>query len=96
MAETYFDPSTETAPRERLEAMQLAKVKTLHGANLRPVIRYRLADRVRLDRAPCACGRSFARLTDGISGRANDMVTVRGINIFPLKARRFINRRSYP
>lgn len=48
-----------------------------------PVIRYRLGDRVRLDRSACACGRTFVRLAGGIIGRTDDMVTVRGINIFP-------------
>ncbi len=48
-----------------------------------PVFRYRLGDRARLDRSPCACGRTFARMMGGIIGRADDMVTVRGINVFP-------------
>jgi phenylacetate-CoA ligase len=48
-----------------------------------PVLRYRSGDRVRLAAAPCACGRTFARLEGGILGRVDDMLTVRGINVFP-------------
>jgi phenylacetate-CoA ligase len=48
-----------------------------------PLIRYRTGDLVQLDEAPCACGRTGARLAGGILGRADDMVVVRGVNIFP-------------
>ena len=48
-----------------------------------PLIRYRTGDLVRLDLSPCRCGRTFARLRGGILGRADDMVIVRGMNIFP-------------
>lgn len=48
-----------------------------------PVIRYRSGDLVRLDLEPCACGRTFARFDGGVLGRADDMVVVRGVNVFP-------------
>lgn len=48
-----------------------------------PVLRYRTGDVVCLDARPCACGRTLARFEGGIIGRADDMVTVRGINVFP-------------
>jgi phenylacetate-CoA ligase len=48
-----------------------------------PVLRYRSGDRVRLNPDPCACGRTFARLEGGILGRVDDMLVVRGINVFP-------------
>ena len=48
-----------------------------------PVIRYRTGDLVRIDQAACACGRTFARLQGGILGRTDDMLVVRGVNIFP-------------
>ena len=48
-----------------------------------PLIRYRTGDLVELDESPCACGRTFARLRGGILGRADDMVVVRGVNVFP-------------
>ena len=33
--------------------------------------------------ARCACGRTFARLAGGILGRVDDMLVVRGMNVFP-------------
>jgi len=47
-----------------------------------PMIRYRTRDLTRLIPEPCACGRSFFR-TDRILGRTDDMIKVRGVNIFP-------------
>ena len=48
-----------------------------------PVIRYRSGDLVRLNPEPCECGRTFVRFEGGVLGRSDDMVVVRGINIFP-------------
>jgi phenylacetate-CoA ligase len=48
-----------------------------------PVFRYRSGDRVRLGAGACACGRTFARLGGGILGRVDDMLVVRGVNVFP-------------
>jgi phenylacetate-CoA ligase len=48
-----------------------------------PVLRYRSGDRARLAPGACACGRTFARLEDGILGRVDDMLIVRGVNVFP-------------
>jgi phenylacetate-CoA ligase len=46
-------------------------------------IRYRTGDRVRLMRAPCDCGRTLYRLEGGVIGRIDDMLIVRGVNVFP-------------
>ena len=48
-----------------------------------PLLRYRTGDRVRVARAACACGRTFLRLDGGILGRVDDMLIVRGVNVFP-------------
>ena len=47
-----------------------------------PVLRYRTGDITRLTREPCACGRTQARMS-WLVGRVDDMITVRGINVFP-------------
>ncbi len=47
-----------------------------------PVIRYRTGDITRLDIKPCACGRTMARM-EKVSGRTDDMLIVRGVNVFP-------------
>ena len=58
-----------------------------------PLIRYRTNDQVRLIRGRrCACGRWFARMEGGILGRIDDMVVVRGNNIFPASIEAIIRR----
>jgi phenylacetate-CoA ligase len=47
-----------------------------------PLLRYRTRDRTRLMREPCHCGRTTARI-DRIVGRTDDMIIVRGVNVFP-------------
>ena len=47
-----------------------------------PVLRYRTRDRTRLTREPCGCGRTSARIAK-ILGRTDDMLIVRGVNVFP-------------
>lgn len=57
-----------------------------------PVIRYRTGDVVTLNAERCACGRTFARFEGGILGRADDMVTVRGVNVFPAGVENIVRR----
>lgn len=49
-----------------------------------PLLRYRTGDLVKpsLD-APCACGSHELALEGGILGRTDDMVVVRGVNVYP-------------
>ncbi|HUU55168.1 MAG TPA: phenylacetate--CoA ligase, partial [Armatimonadota bacterium] len=54
-----------------------------------PLIRYRTRDLSSFISAPCACGRTHRRLTR-IQGRADDMLIVRGVNIFPLQIERVL------
>ncbi|MEA2000799.1 MAG: phenylacetate--CoA ligase [Actinomycetota bacterium] len=47
-----------------------------------PVLRYRTGDITRFVDELSACGRTFRRM-DRISGRADDMLIIRGVNVFP-------------
>ena len=47
-----------------------------------PLIRYRTRDITSLTYAPCICGRTHARLAR-MSGRSDDMLIIRGVNVFP-------------
>ncbi|HUK65810.1 MAG TPA: phenylacetate--CoA ligase [Anaeromyxobacteraceae bacterium] len=47
-----------------------------------PVLRYRTRDIASLDRRPCPCGRTGARLSR-VMGRSDDMLIIRGVNVFP-------------
>ncbi|ABA88814.1 phenylacetate--coenzyme A ligase [Syntrophotalea carbinolica DSM 2380] len=47
-----------------------------------PMIRYRTRDITRLIVEPCCCGRTHRRL-ERMSGRSDDMLIIRGVNVFP-------------
>jgi phenylacetate-CoA ligase len=57
-----------------------------------PVLRYRTGDRVKLQPGECSCGRTFRRLEGGILGRVDDMLTVRGVNVFPSAIENLVRR----
>ena len=59
-------------------------VVTNLGRTASPVIRYRTGDIVVRRSEPCACGRTWARLEGGILARADDMVNIRGVNVYPV------------
>lgn len=47
-----------------------------------PLIRYRTKDITRLIYEPCKCGRTLCRM-ENLSGRTDDMLKIRGVNVFP-------------
>jgi phenylacetate-CoA ligase len=47
-----------------------------------PVLRYRTRDLTTIDPTPCGCGRTLVRIAR-ITGRTDDMLIVRGVNVFP-------------
>jgi len=47
-----------------------------------PMIRYRTRDITRIIAEPCVCGRTHRRL-ERMSGRSDDMLIIRGVNVFP-------------
>jgi phenylacetate-CoA ligase len=49
-----------------------------------PLIRYRSGDISRLIPEPCRCGRTHVRM-ERVLRRSDDMITIRGINIFPVQ-----------
>src|SRR5690606_37161157 len=48
-----------------------------------PLVRWWTGDVVVRDSTPCACGRTLARLPGGVIGRADDMLVIKGVNLFP-------------
>jgi phenylacetate-CoA ligase len=49
-----------------------------------PIIRYRTRDLTRFIPGQCACGRTHRRI-DRITGRADDMMILKGVNIYPMQ-----------
>lgn len=57
-------------------------VVTCLGKEALPLVRYRTGDLTRLMYEPCKCGRTTVRM-ENLSGRADDMLVIRGVNVFP-------------
>jgi len=57
-----------------------------------PVLRYRTGDLVKTDPNPCPCGRALLRMQGGILGRADDMIHIRGNNLYPSALEAVIRR----
>jgi phenylacetate-coenzyme A ligase PaaK-like adenylate-forming protein len=78
----------EVVHPETLEPVPPGEVGELVFTNLTrqgmPLLRYRSRDLASFDDNPCACGRSFRRLSR-LQGRSDDMLIVKGVNIFPLQ-----------
>jgi len=83
LAEVIDPESGEPAAMGDGETQQGELVLTNLGRSGSPVIRYRTGDFVKLSREPCLCGRPTAWLGGGVLGRIDQMVTVRGINVYP-------------
>ena len=80
------DPATGAPARDgELVLTNLGRVGS-------PIVRYRTGYRVRLAEAPCGCGRTFRRLEGGILGRLDDMLIVRGVNVFPTAIEGIVRR----
>ncbi len=56
-----------------------------------PLIRYRTGDIAFLNPEPCACGRGLVRMSK-VMGRTDDMIIIRGVNVFPSQIESIIMR----
>jgi phenylacetate-CoA ligase len=54
-----------------------------------PMLRYRTRDITRLIEEPCACGRTHRRMMR-VAGRSDDMLIIRGINVYPSQVEAFL------
>ncbi|MDR2902103.1 MAG: phenylacetate--CoA ligase, partial [Lactobacillales bacterium] len=75
-----IDPETDMPVKNPGEPGELV-ITTLTKEGI-PLIRYRTRDIVTITHETCACGRTAPRISK-IQGRVDDMIVVRGINLFP-------------
>ncbi|WP_017378703.1 phenylacetate--CoA ligase family protein [Paenisporosarcina sp. TG-14] len=54
-----------------------------------PIIRYRTGDIASINREQCKCGRTTTRMSR-IKGRTDDMIIIRGVNVFPSEMERVL------
>jgi phenylacetate-CoA ligase len=67
-------------------------VVTNLGRTASPVIRYRTGDIVVRCSDRCRCGRTWSRLEGGVLSRADDMVNIRGVNVYPASIEAVVRR----
>lgn len=60
-----------------------AIVYTALWRNSQPMVRYWPGDETLMIDEPCACGRTYPRLPHGVIGRLDDLLIVRGVNVYP-------------
>ena len=59
-----------------------------------PLLRYRTRDICRLSREKCSCGRTFIRMAKPM-GRSDDMLIIRGVNVFPSQIETVLIKEGY-
>jgi phenylacetate-CoA ligase len=74
-----IDPDTEEVLPDGEHGELVITTITKEGI---PLIRYRTRDITRIISEPCICGRTHRRL-ERMSGRSDDMLIIRGVNVFP-------------
>lgn len=60
-----------------------------------PLIRYRTKDICVLNTEPCACGRTSIRMSKPL-GRSDDMLIIKGVNVFPSQIETVLLNKGYP
>lgn len=91
-SEFFFEVLDPETGKEAADGQEGELVVTNFGRLGMPVVRYRTGDRVKINRQTCDCGRTFSRLEGGILGRVDDMLIVKGVNVFPSAIENIIRR----
>ena len=60
-----------------------------------PLLRYRTRDICVLNREKCSCGRTHVRMSKPM-GRSDDMLIVKGVNVFPSQIETVLLNKGYP
>ena len=76
-----IDPATEKPLPDGEEGELIATTLLRDGM---PILRYRTKDLTRIIPGPCPCGRTHRRI-ERIKGRTDDMMILKGVNIFPIQ-----------
>ena len=87
-----IDPETEEVLPE---GSQGELVFTAIDKKAFPMLRYRTRDICKLSRGKCSCGRTFIKMAKPM-GRSDDMLIVRGVNVFPSQIETVLINNGYP
>ncbi len=75
-----IDPQSRQAQRDGERGLTVC---TNLNSELSPQLRFLVGDYAMFDRARCPCGRSHVRAVGSFAGRADDLINLRGIKMFP-------------
>jgi phenylacetate-CoA ligase len=91
--EDHFFPEIvdPTTARRLPDGQEGELVFTTLSKEALPLIRYRTGDISALDATPCPCGRTTVRMAR-IRGRYDDMLIIRGVNLYPSEVERVLLR----
>ena len=88
----FFPEIVDPGTREQLgEGEEGVLVFTTLTKQAMPVLRYWTGDLASLSSAPCECGRTLVRMS-AIRGRTDDMLIIRGVNVFPTQVAEVLGR----
>ncbi len=82
------DPASGEPVRDGVDGVLVFTTLTKRAM---PLLRYWTGDIASVTREPCVCGRTFARMS-AIRGRADDMLIVRGVNLYPTQVEEVLGR----
>ncbi|NMA67163.1 MAG: phenylacetate--CoA ligase [Clostridiaceae bacterium] len=85
-----IDPETEEVLPEGQEGELVFTCITKEAL---PLIRYRTRDISKITFEPCSCGRTSTRMKK-VTGRSDDMIIIRGVNVFPSQIESVLLRHS--
>ena len=83
--EILNEKGEQVAPDERGEL-----VITNITSETMPLLRFKTGDMVTYDEAPCPCGRKSLRIE--VIGRTDDMIVIKGTNVFPAMLEEMVKR----
>ncbi len=87
-----IDPDTEEVLPEGSKGELVFSCITKEGF---PLLRYRTRDICVLSRKPCSCGRTHVKMSKPM-GRSDDMLIIRGVNVFPSQIETVLLEQGYP
>jgi len=88
-----IDPQTGQ-PVDEGEVGEL--VLTNLGKSCMPAIRYQTGDLVKVKKGECICKRTFRVFEGGVLGRKDEMIVIRGVNVFPSALKNIIESHVQP
>jgi phenylacetate-CoA ligase len=84
LEESYFAEIIDPADQSTVKRGETGElVITTLDRYASPLLRYRTGDLVQASPRPCSCGSPHLTLAGGILGRRDDMLIVRGVNVYP-------------